>query len=135
MNAEFLFFLADLESGRAALNDQRRDSFFTFGGFRIGVHNRRIGHSTVSDPGFCAVDHVAVAAPLRTRRERSRVRTCLRLGERVTADFFAASVGQQKLLLLRFRAKAMNRIAIQRILHGQNHPRGGAHTGNFLDYD
>jgi hypothetical protein len=59
----------------------------------------------------------------------------LRLGQRVASDFFAAREGQEEFFLLFFRAKTMDRIAIQRILHGKNHAGGSANTGNFFNDD
>ena len=135
VDAEFFFFLADLEAGRAALDDQRRDSFFAFCRIRIHVNDGRVGHAAVGDPGFCAVDDVAVALANGLRGERRRVRAGLRLGQRVASDFFAARERHEEFLFLLVRAEAMDRIAIQRILHGKNHAGGSADAGNFLDHD
>ena len=58
----------------------------------------------------------------------------MRLGERVAADLFAAGVGQEELFLLFVSPVAVNRIAVERILHGEDHARRGAAARNFF-YD
>ncbi len=109
--------------------------FSPFAGSVFDVDDGGIGHAAVGDPRFRAVDDVAVALAHGFGRERRRVRARLRLGQRVAADFFAAREGHQKFFLLFFRAEAMDRIAVQRILHGEDHAGGSAHAGNFFDDD
>ncbi len=67
--------------------------------------------------------------------ERGGVRACLRLGERVAADFFAARVRQKELLFLFVGAEAVDGIAVEGILHGENHAGGSAAAGNLFDHD
>ena len=57
----FFSSLPTLKAGRAALDDQRRDSFFALRRIGVHVHDGRIGHAAVGDPRFGAVDDVAVA--------------------------------------------------------------------------
>ena len=61
MNAEFLFFFADLESQRAFLNYERRDSLLALFRLRIHVDDSGVSHATVRDPCFRTVDYVPVA--------------------------------------------------------------------------
>ncbi len=109
--------------------------FSPFSGCGVHVDDRGIGHAAIGDPGFCPVDDVAVAPEHGLGGQRRGVRAGLRLGERVAADFFAAREGNQKFLLLFFRAEAVNRIAIQRILHRKDDAGGSAGARNFLDHD
>ena len=118
VNAEFFLFLADAESARAFLNDQRRDSLLAFFRLRIHIHDRCICRAPVRDPRLRSVDYVRIALANGFRLKRRRIRARLRLGKRVAADFFAARKWHQKFLLLLFGAKTINRIAVERILHG-----------------
>ena len=59
----------------------------------------------------------------------------MRFGQRVAADFFTAGVGQQEFFLLLVRSEAMYRIAVERVLHGENHAGRSAATRNLLNYD
>ena len=59
----------------------------------------------------------------------------MRLGERVTADFFAARERNEESLFLFFGSEAKQGIAKERILYGKNHARGGTDAGDFLDDD
>src|ERR1700687_1686687 len=52
VDAEFLFFLTDFESGYAALDHQRRDAFFSFRRIGVYVDDGRVGHATIRDPGL-----------------------------------------------------------------------------------
>ena len=61
MNAQLFFFLADFEAGRFFLDHQRGDSLLSFFRLRIDVDERGIGDAAVGDPGFRAVDDVAIA--------------------------------------------------------------------------
>ncbi len=135
MNPQLLFFLAHFKPGRAALDHQRRNPFFAFRRIGIDVHQRGIGHAAVGDPRFRSVDDVAVALAHRTRRQRRRVRSRLRLGQRVAADLFAAREWREKFFFLLLGPEAMKRIAVQRILHRENDPGRGANARNLFDDD
>ena len=134
-DAEFLFFLADLEARRALFHDQRGDSFFAL--WRIGVHvdDRGIGRAAVGDPRFGAIDDVLVALLHRLGLQRSGVGARLRLGQRIATDLFAAREGQQEFLLLFVGSEAMNGIAVERILHRKNHAGRSAAARNLFDHD
>ncbi len=132
MDAEFLFFLAHFKAGRAALDDQRRDSFFALCRIGIYVNDGSVGHAAVGDPRLCAVDDVAVALAHCFGGERRCVRAGLRLGERVATDFFAAREGQQKFLFLLFGAEAVNRIAVQANFARKESRRWKRTRGKFL---
>ena len=93
VDAEFFFFLADLEARRAFFDDQRGDAFFAFRRIGVDVDDGGIGGAAVGDPGFGAVDDVFVALLDGFGLERGGVGAGLRLGERVAADFFAAREG------------------------------------------
>ena len=59
----------------------------------------------------------------------------MRLGECVAADLFAVSVGQKKFFLLFVRSVAVNGIAVEGVLHGENHARRGTAARNFFNDD
>ncbi len=59
----------------------------------------------------------------------------MRFGERVAADFFAAREGEQEFLFLLDGAETMNRIAVERILDGEDDAGGSAGAGDFFDDD
>src|ERR1039457_1300319 len=111
MDAQLLFFLAHFESGRAALNHQRRDSLFAL--CRIGIHidDCGIGHAAVRNPRLGAVDDVAIAFAYRPRSKRRSVRAGLRFGERVATYLFALSKRREELFFLFLGSEAMDRIA------------------------
>ena len=67
--------------------------------------------------------------------QRSGVGAGLRFGERVAADFFSAGEREEKLFLLLFCAKAMDGIAVKRVLHREDYAGRGAAAGNLLDDD
>jgi hypothetical protein len=134
-DAKFFFFLAGFEAGRAFFDDEGGDAFFAFFRMRADVNDGRVGRAAVGDPGFCAVDEVLVAAKDSFGLESSGVRACLRLGERVAADFFAARVWQKELLFLVVGAVAVDGIAVEGILDGENHAGGSAAAGNLLDHN
>jgi len=135
VDAEFLFFLPGFESGRAALDRQSRDSFFAFRRIGVYIDDRRVSHAAIGDPRLGAVDNVAVAFAHCLGCERRCVRARLRLGQRVAANFFTARERREKFLFLLLGAETMNRIAIQRILHRENHAGGSADAGNFFNDD
>ena len=135
MDAQLLFFFSDFESWRAFFHHQRCDSFFALGGVRIHISDSRVGRSAAGDPSLGAIDDIGIALLHRLRLQRRGVRAGLRLGQRVATDFFTSREWMQKFLLLFFGAEAMNRIAVQRILHGENHAGGRAAPRNLLDHD
>ena len=96
----FFSSLPHFESGRAAFDHQRSDSFFAFCGIGVHIDDRSVGHAAIGDPRLRAVDDVAVALEHRVGRERRRIRASLRFGERVAADFFAAREGREEFLFL-----------------------------------
>ena len=102
---------------------------------RIDVDDSGIGDAAIGDPGFRAVDEVAVAFQDSFRFERGSIRAGLRFGERVAADFFATGEGNKKFFLLLFRAEAIDGVAKKRILDGESDASGSADAGNFLDDD
>src|SRR5258708_15449030 len=134
-DAEFFFFLADLESRRAFFHNQRGDSFFAFRRFRVHVDDRGIRRAAIGDPGFRTVEQVSLALFDGFRLQRGGVRTGLRLSQRVATDLFTAGIRQQEFFLLFFRPEAMNGIAVKRILHGKNHAGRSAAARNLLDHD
>src|ERR1700743_3133028 len=67
--------------------------------------------------------------------ESGRVGAGLRFGERVTADFFATREGDEAFLFLLAGAEAMNRIAVKRILDGEDDAGGSAGARDFFDDD
>ena len=56
-------------------------------------------------------------------------------GEGVAADFFAARERDEELLFLFDGAEAVNGIAVERILDGEDDSRGSAGAGDFFDDD
>ena len=56
VDAEFFFFLADFETGRAFFDDERGDAFFAFGRIGVDVDDGGVSGAAVGDPGFGAVD-------------------------------------------------------------------------------
>ncbi len=135
VDPEFLFFLADLEYRCPFLHDQRGNSFFALGRIGIHINDGRIRRAAVGDPGLCAVEDVSVALLYGFGLQRGSVGASLRLSKGIAADFFSARVGEQEFLLLFDRPKPMNRIAVKRILYGENHAGGSAAARNFLDDD
>ena len=115
-DAEFFFFLAGFEAGRAFFNNQRGDAFFTFFGIRVDVDDGCVGGAAVGDPGFGAVEDVFVAAQDSFGLESGGVGAGLRFGEGVAADFFTAGAGLEKFLFLFGSAVAVDGIAVERIL-------------------
>src|ERR1700687_1475930 len=77
---------------------------------------------------------ITYASPFFGWRRRP-IRTRLRLGERIAADLFSASVWHQEFLLLLFRSVTMYRIAIKRILHRKNHAGGGAAPRDLFNHN
>ena len=135
MNAEFFFFLADGKSRRAFRDDERGNSLLAFFRLRIDVENHGVGLAAIGDPCFRAVDDVAVALEDGFGAQRGGIRAGLRLGETVAADFFAAREGDEEFFLLFFGSEAMNRIAVKRILDGENHARRGTNARDFFHHD
>ena len=135
VDAEFLLFFADFEARRAALDHQRGDALFAFWRVRIYIDDRGVSGAAVGDPGLRAVHDVAVAFAHGMGRERRGIRPRLRLGEGVAADFFAAREGRQQPLLLLFAAETIDGVAVERILHRENHASRGASSRNLLDGD
>ncbi len=129
VDAEFFFFLADFEAGRAFFDDQRGDAFFAFGRIGVDVDDGGIGDAAVGDPGFGAVDEVGVALLDGFGLQRGGVGAGLRLGEGVAADFFAARERDEKFFFLLGGAEAMDGIAVERILDREDDAGGGAGRG------
>src|SRR5215472_4416067 len=135
MNAELFFFFANLESGCFFLHHDCGDAFFPFGRVGIHVHDRCVGLSATGDPSLRSVENIAVTFLYRLGSERCGVRAGLWLGEGVATDLFAARVRKEKSLLLCFGAVPMDRIAVKRILDGEDYPCGGATPRNLFDDD
>ena len=124
-----------MKSRRPFLDDQRGDAFFAFR--RIGVHvdDGRVGHAAIGDPGLCAVEDVSVALLHGYGLQRGGVGAGLRLGERVAADFFSPREGRAGIFSFVRQSKAMNRIAVKRILYREDHAGGSAAARDFFDHD
>ena len=106
VDAEFFFFLADLEAGRSFFDDQRGDAFFALRRIGVDVDDGCVSGAAVCDPGFCAVDDVFVALLDGFGLECGSVGAGLRLGERVAADFFAAREGKKEFLVFARRCRS-----------------------------
>ena len=102
---------------------------------RVDVDDCGVGGATVGDPGFGAVENVFVAAEDGFGLEGGGVGAGLRFGEGVAADFFAARERFEKFLFLFGRAIAMDGMAVERILYGEDYACGGATAGDFFDDD
>jgi len=135
VDAEFLFFFADFEAGRAFFDDDGGDASFAFGRLGVDVHDGGIGGAAVGDPGFGAVDDIGVAFFHGFGLQGSGIGACLRFGEGVAADFFAAGEGDEQAFFLFVGAITVDGIAVERILHGENHAGGSTAAGDFLDDD
>src|ERR1700676_2349729 len=135
VNAEFFFFFADMKTGRAAFDDEGGDALFGAVAISIHINEGGVGYAAIGDPGFGAVNDIAIAAAHGGRPQRGGVGAGLRFGKRVTADTFATGEGRQEFFFLLLGSEAINRIGVERILHREDDARGGAHAGNFLDYD
>src|SRR5208282_4339733 len=59
----------------------------------------------------------------------------LRLGKRITADFFAARKRHEKLLFLLLRAEMVERAAVEGVLNGEDDARRCANPGDLLHHD
>src|ERR1700683_4643732 len=128
VNAQLLLFLAHRKAARSLLHHQRSNSLFAFLGLRVDVHERGIGGPTIGDPRLGPLDDVSIAFARRFRRERRRVGSGLRFGERVASDFFPARIGNEEFLLLFIGAKTVDRIAVERVLNGKNGAGGSANA-------
>ena len=73
---------------------------------RVDVDDGGVGGAAVGDPGFGAVEDVFVAAEDGFGLESGSVGAGLRFGERVAADFFAASEGLEEFLFLLERCRS-----------------------------
>src|SRR5712675_371667 len=133
INPQLLFLFAHLEPGRAFLDHDRGDSFFALRRVSINVDDRRVGRPAIGDPRLSSVDNVLVALFDSSRLQGRGVRASLWFRQRVTADLFSARKRKKEFLLLLFIAETMNRIAIKRILNGENHAGRRAAPGNFFD--
>src|SRR5580692_7433271 len=102
---------------------------------RVDVDDGCVGGAAVGDPGFGAVEDVFVAVEDGFGLEGGSVGTGLRFGEGVAADFFAASVRLEEFLFLFRSAVAVDGIAVERILDGEDYAGGSATAGNFFDDD
>ena len=60
-DAELVFFLADRESRRAAIDDERGDAAVAGVGIDVREHDEHVGFVAVGDPQLAAVDGEAVA--------------------------------------------------------------------------
>src|SRR5579875_363415 len=135
IDAKFFFLFADGKPRRTFFHDQRGDSLFALLRLRVGVNDGGIGGAAVGDPGFGAVDDVSVAFEDGTSAQRGGVRTGLWLSQRIATDLFASRKRDEKFFLLLLIAEVQERIAVQGILHGENHAGGSAGARNFFDYD
>src|SRR5580658_176698 len=102
---------------------------------RVDVNDGGIGGAAIGDPGFGAVEDVFVAVEDGFGLESGGVGAGLRFGEGVAADFFAACEGFEEFLFLFGRAIAMDGIAVERVLYGEDDAGGGAAAGDFFDDD
>src|SRR5271154_5716610 len=102
---------------------------------RVDVDDGGVGGTAVGDPGFGAVEDVFVAVEDGFGLESGGVGAGLGFGERVAANFFAAGVLFEEFLFLLGRAVAMDGIAVERILDGEDYAGGSAAAGDFFDDD
>ena len=101
----------------------------------VDVDDGGVGGTAVGDPGFGAVEDVFIAAKDGFGLEGGGVGAGLRLGEGVAADFFAAGIRFEEFLFLFGGAVAIDGIAVERILYGEDDAGGGAAAGDFFDDD
>ena len=85
-DAELVFLLADRESRRAAIDDERGDAAVAGIGIDVGEHDEHVGFVAVGDPELAAGDREAVARFGGARRHRERVAAGARFRQAVGAD-------------------------------------------------
>ena len=90
----------------APLDDEGGDAARVRPGIGLGVDDEGLGHGTVGDPHFRAIDDVAVALAFRARRHRHDVGARVRLRHRQRPDMLAGNELGQIARLLRVIAVA-----------------------------
>src|SRR5271168_1371246 len=101
----------------------------------VDVDDGGVRGSAVGDPGFGAVDDVFIAVEDGFGLEGGGVGAGLRFREGVAADFFAAGVWLEEFLFLVGGAVAVDGIAVEGILDGEDYAGRGAAAGDFFDDD
>ena len=86
VKTHLLVVRSDLESPRAALDDEGGDAFRAAGGRGVREDDEHVGDRRVGDERLRAVDDVGGAVAARRRLQAARVAARARLGERVRAD-------------------------------------------------
>src|SRR5262249_30999113 len=91
VNSELFLLFAHSETSPAFFDYERGDALLAF--LRLGVdkNDSCVGRTSIGDPCFRAIHHISVGLAYRRRPKCRGVRACMRLGQRVAADFFAAS--------------------------------------------
>ena len=85
-DAELVFLLADRESRRAAIDDERGDAAVARIGIDVGEHDEHVRFVAVGDPQLAAVDREAVALFGGARRHREGVAARAGFGQAIGAD-------------------------------------------------
>ena len=131
--AELVFFLAGLESGRSLFDDEGADAVRAFGFVGHRHHHGNVGIVAVGGEGLRAVDDPVIAVALRGGARAAGVGAGFGLGQRPRADFFALGERRQIFLLLRFGAEFEDVIAAERIVRRDDDADRAVDAREFLD--
>ena len=134
-HAELVELLRDRKALHALLDDKRRDAARVRFDVGLRIDDERVAVRAVGDPHLRAVEHVVVALFFGAQLHADDVRAGVRLAHRERADMLAGHELRQILLLLRFRAVAMNLVHAQIRMRAVRQPDRRRRARDFFHRD
>ncbi len=131
-HAELVELLRRLKALGAFLDDEGGDAPRARGAVGLGVDDEGVGHRTVGDPHFRAVEHVTIAALDRRRGHRHHIGAGARLRHGKRADMLAGNQLGQVFALLRFVAVAAELVDAEIGMGAVGEADGGRGTRDLL---
>ena len=119
-----------LEAGSIAFDEEPADAVFC-----ARPDDGDIGHRTVRDPRFFAIEHPGSAVANCARAHAGRIRTEVGFGQTEAANRFPRLEARKPVIFLLLRTVLKDREHDQRSLHGNKTSDGGVAALEFLHFE
>src|SRR5438270_3809384 len=121
-----------VEAGRICFNDEGANAFMPCRAIPAGKDDSNSGAGAVSNPDFLAVQDITVSLLACSRFHAGGIRTCIRLGEGITANPLACRQSRQVVAFLLFGAPIMDTKRYQAGMYGKEASYGGVCATQFF---
>src|SRR5439155_24453540 len=131
-NAELVFFFADSETRKIALDEECGDSLVSVIGIPIRKHDEQVRLNRIRDPKLAAIEQEVVAVVYSAASEGKCVAAGAGFGQCTGADEVLRQAWQILAFLL-IVVPAHESVVHERVLHIDKDAERGIHSGAFLD--